>query len=79
MLTSSPGDARAPEVAGHLPFEAIALLFQGGGALGSYQGGVYQRWPRPAFIPTGWPAFRSGRSIRFDRRKPAGAPRRQAA
>jgi len=24
------------------PFEQIALLLQGGGALGSYQGGVYQ-------------------------------------
>src|ERR1700757_394209 len=24
------------------PFERIALLLQGGGALGSYQGGVYQ-------------------------------------
>lgn len=26
----------------HLPFEQVALLLQGGGALGSYQGGVYQ-------------------------------------
>ncbi len=42
MLTSSPGGARAPEVAERPPFESIALLLQGGGALGSYQGGVYQ-------------------------------------
>jgi NTE family protein len=27
---------------GHLPFECIALLLQGGGALGAYQAGVYQ-------------------------------------
>src|ERR1035438_9775872 len=27
---------------GRPPFECIALLLQGGGALGSYQGGVYQ-------------------------------------
>ena len=26
----------------HLPFERVALLLQGGGALGSYQAGVYQ-------------------------------------
>jgi NTE family protein len=24
------------------PFECVALLLQGGGALGAYQGGVYQ-------------------------------------
>src|ERR1700746_846729 len=29
-------------VAERPPFERIALLLQGGGALGSYQGGVYQ-------------------------------------
>ena len=26
----------------HLPFECVALLLQGGGALGAYQGGVYE-------------------------------------
>ena len=26
----------------NLPFERVALLLQGGGALGSYQAGVYQ-------------------------------------
>ena len=25
-----------------LPFECVALLLQGGGALGAYQGGVYE-------------------------------------
>ena len=32
----------ASEVKGRPPFECIALLLQGGGALGAYQGGVYQ-------------------------------------
>jgi NTE family protein len=42
MLTNSPGPVRARRVAERPPFECIALLLQGGGALGSYQGGVYQ-------------------------------------
>ncbi len=41
MLTSSPSKAQSP-VAERPPFECIALLLQGGGALGSYQAGVYQ-------------------------------------
>ena len=31
-----------PQIERQQPFEQIALLLQGGGALGSYQGGVYQ-------------------------------------
>src|SRR5277367_1631243 len=42
MLTSSPSNTRTTGVAERPPFECIALLLQGGGALGSYQGGVYQ-------------------------------------
>ncbi len=34
--------APAPAAGNRTPFERIALLLQGGGALGSYQGGVYQ-------------------------------------
>ncbi len=41
MLTSSPSQARL-RAAQRPPFECIALLLQGGGALGSYQAGVYQ-------------------------------------
>jgi NTE family protein len=41
MLTNSPSKA-VPRVAQRPPFECIALLLQGGGALGSYQAGVYQ-------------------------------------
>jgi NTE family protein len=26
----------------HLPFEVVALVLQGGGALGAYQAGVYE-------------------------------------
>jgi NTE family protein len=42
MLTGSPSDAPIRRVAERPPFECIALLLQGGGALGSYQAGVYQ-------------------------------------
>ena len=38
-----PADSRKPHrVEQRPPFERIALLLQGGGALGSYQAGVYQ-------------------------------------
>src|SRR5258708_24044737 len=42
MLTSSPSNPQSPRVTQRPPFECIALLLQGGGAVGSYQGGVYQ-------------------------------------
>jgi NTE family protein len=42
MLTASPSKARLHHVKERPPFECIALLLQGGGALGSYQAGVYQ-------------------------------------
>jgi NTE family protein len=35
-----------------LPFERIALLLQGGGALGAYQGGVYQALAEAGIHPT---------------------------
>ncbi|MGB7098292.1 MAG: patatin-like phospholipase family protein [Xanthobacteraceae bacterium] len=44
-MTKNSGDtdpARASTAGRRTPFEQIALLLQGGGALGSYQGGVYQ-------------------------------------
>src|ERR1700758_5060301 len=34
-----PNSMRAEE---RLPFQCVALLLQGGGALGAYQGGVYE-------------------------------------
>ena len=50
---------------GRTPFEQIALLLQGGGALGAYQAGVsMKRSPRPICIPIGLPEYRSAPSIR---------------
>src|SRR3954469_16062599 len=37
-----PSVARSRRLAARPPFECIALLLQGGGALGSYQAGVYE-------------------------------------
>ena len=31
--------------------KAVALVFQGGGALGSYQAGVYEALPRSEYLP----------------------------
>src|ERR1044071_459925 len=42
MLNATQSKAKPPRVAERPPFECIALLLQGGGALGSYQAGVYQ-------------------------------------
>src|ERR1700731_3738835 len=39
---SSRSESKPPRVQQRTPFERIALLLQGGGALGSYQGGVFQ-------------------------------------
>ena len=37
-----PASTTASAAERHLPFECVALLLQGGGALGAYQGGVYE-------------------------------------
>jgi NTE family protein len=42
MTNAAPMKAKPHRVAEHPPFERIALLLQGGGALGSYQAGAYQ-------------------------------------
>jgi len=42
MTTATPSKAKTARVTKHPPFECIALLLQGGGALGSYQAGVYE-------------------------------------
>src|SRR6516162_9564341 len=36
---------------GALPFDTIALLLQGGGALGAYEGGVYQALAEANVLP----------------------------
>jgi len=40
------------KTAGSPPFERVALLLQGGGALGAYQGGVYQALDEAKVLPT---------------------------
>jgi NTE family protein len=42
MVKAAPRNAKSHRVTEHPPFECTALLLQGGGALGSYQAGVYQ-------------------------------------
>src|SRR5271170_8140840 len=42
MVASAPDDTNGSGGGNRAPFECIALLLQGGGALGAYQGGVYQ-------------------------------------
>jgi NTE family protein len=47
--TETPKQRRPP---GSSPFDTIALLLQGGGALGAYQGGVYQALAEANVLPT---------------------------
>src|SRR5205807_5898840 len=42
MLDAQSGKSKSPRFEQRPPFECIALLLQGGGALGSCQAGVYQ-------------------------------------
>jgi NTE family protein len=42
MLNATPSKTKPRRLTERPPFERIALLLQGGGALGSYQAGVYQ-------------------------------------
>jgi NTE family protein len=45
----------------HLPFETVALVLQGGGALGAYQAGVYEALAEADIHPN-WIAGISDRS-----------------
>ena len=47
--------ARSPSSQGRPPFECIALVLQGGGALGSYQAGIYEAMAE-ARLPIDWVA-----------------------
>jgi predicted acylesterase/phospholipase RssA len=42
-------------------YAQTVLVLQGGGALGAYQGGVYQALTEGGFEPTGFPVSRSVR------------------
>ncbi|MBS0373696.1 MAG: patatin-like phospholipase family protein [Proteobacteria bacterium] len=49
---ADPAPARSPRPPRRrLPFERVALLLQGGGALGAYQGGVYEALSEAALEP----------------------------
>ena len=43
---------RAVQAAQHLPFEVVALVLQGGGALGAYQAGVYEALSESGIYPS---------------------------
>jgi NTE family protein len=45
------GTTAVSGVAKRTPFECIALVLQGGGILGSYQGGVYQALAEADLLP----------------------------
>lgn len=45
-----------------LPFECVALVLQGGGALGAYQAGVYEALAEANINPDGSPASPSAPS-----------------
>jgi NTE family protein len=51
MLKVLPGKPRPSRTGEHPPFECTALLLQGGGALGSYQAGVYQALSEGNILP----------------------------
>ena len=42
---------RIAQAAQHLPFEVVALVLQGGGALGAYQAGVYEALSEAGIYP----------------------------
>src|ERR1700722_10500426 len=46
------GKIRTHHRRGGVPFDCVALLLQGGGALGAYQGGVYQALAEADLHPT---------------------------
>jgi NTE family protein len=55
MANAAPSQATLHRVTEHPPFDRIALLLQGGGALGSYQAGAYQALAEANLEP-GWVA-----------------------
>ena len=61
------------------PFERIALLLQGGGALGAYQAGVYQALDEAGLPQLGRRNLYRGNEFRDYRRQSARAARRPPA
>jgi NTE family protein len=48
----APRSRKFPTIPQPLPFSCVALLLQGGGALGAYQGGVYQAMAEAELLPS---------------------------
>jgi hypothetical protein len=48
----------------HLSFECVALVLHGGGALGTYQAGVYEAFSESGIHPVGSRAYPLARSTR---------------
>ena len=51
MARAAAGKIKGPKTSASRPFERVALLLQGGGALGAYQGGVYQALAEANVLP----------------------------
>ena len=51
MARAAAGKIKEPKTSASRPFERVALLLQGGGALGAYQGGVYQALAEANVLP----------------------------
>ena len=64
MARVATGKTKDGKTSASPPFERVALLLQGGGALGAYQGGVYQALDEAKFCRPGSPEFQSAPSIR---------------
>ena len=88
MTTADKKDARATMRKTHRvmprpPFERIALVLQGGGALGAYQAGIYQALAEanlhPDWVALGRRHFDWRRQFGAGRWQPAGEARRTAA
>jgi len=47
----APVQSRVVQAAQHPPFEVVALVLQGGGALGAYQAGVYEALSEAGIYP----------------------------
>jgi NTE family protein len=52
MARAAANKAKDRKTSASPPFERVALLLQGGGALGAYQGGVYQALAEANVLPT---------------------------
>jgi NTE family protein len=52
MARAAASKAKDRKTSASPPFERVALLLQGGGALGAYQGGVYQALAEANVLPT---------------------------